>query len=99
MSNLALCRWCGKQGHLVDACPDRKPKLVTTSVTNEPVVDNIIDNEVKVVDNGTKYKLLSTVKEVLSTKKRMTDYERLKKWRASHREEYNEWMREYRRKG
>ena len=70
---------------MVDACPDRKPKLVTEVVSNEPVVDNV-----------TKDKLLSTV---LSTKKRMSDYERLKKWRASHREEYNEWMREYRRKG
>ena len=40
---------------------------------------------------------LSTVKEVIEQKKvSMTQYERLKKWRQSHREEYNAQMRKKR---
>ncbi len=52
MANLTItCRWCGRSGHLVDDCPDRKPKLVTEkkAVTNEVVtnipVTNVTNNE------------------------------------------------------
>jgi len=44
------CKYCGKNGHIIDNCPERKPRVpnLAEKVPNKPVlvpnVDNVVPN-------------------------------------------------------
>lgn len=62
MSNLALCRWCGKQGHLVETCPDRKPTVTKPSIVTKTVTKSEVVTKESVTKDVTK----SEVERVLA---------------------------------
>lgn len=45
MANVALCRWCGRSGHLVDDCPDMVKKVVTNKASVTNVINKGVTNE------------------------------------------------------
>jgi hypothetical protein len=86
MSNLTICRWCGKSGHLIGDCPERKPVVRVKKPWVKPTITKWV--KAGIVDIGSN---LST--ERVDTSTEVVDKKELR------RQQQREWARKKRAKG